>query len=182
LRLTFKSAFLGVKSIFVSATDQPGLSSGWQGAGTWTIPNAVASATITPSSGSGISQTFSVAVSDPNGATDIASIYILINAQLTGTNACQVAFDRASGLLWLVADNGTTWLTAGVTGSGATVSNSQCSLDPINSSLSTSGASLNLNLKLIFKPAFSAANKVFVLASNQAGLSSSWQQVGTWTY
>ncbi len=78
--LTVCAAFAGTKSAFALAASRAGESSGWQVSGTWTIPNAA-----TGDVPNGVSQTFSVAVSDPCGATDIAAIYLLINTQLTGT-------------------------------------------------------------------------------------------------
>ena len=136
---------------------------------------------LTPSSGSGLSQTFSFALADPDGAADIATVHVIVNSQLSGVNGCRIAFDRPSRLLWLIADNGTTWLTAGTVGSGSITSNTQCSLDPVSSSLSVAGNVLTLSLRLVFKPAFSGAKQIFLLAVDRTGLNTGWQQIGSWT-
>jgi hypothetical protein len=182
LKLAFNPAFSGANKIFLLAVDMAGLNTGWQQIGSWTVADSPPSiVSLTPSSGSGLSQTFSVAVSDPDGAADIASVFLLVNSQLSGVNACQIAFDRPSHLIWLIADNGSTWLTAGTVGAGVLTSNTQCSVDPVGSSLSLAGNVLTLNLKLVFKPAFSGAKKIFLLALDRAGLNTGWQQIGSWT-
>ena len=59
--VTFQPAFSGAKNIYLYAVDVSGSNSGWQQRGAWTVtepagtPSAVS---VTPSSGSGASQSF----------------------------------------------------------------------------------------------------------------------------
>jgi hypothetical protein len=181
VRLVFKPAFSGAKQISLLAQDQSGLNGGWQQMGTWAYASALPSViSLTPSSGSGASQTFSV-VSNTSGATDVA-IFFQVNSQLSPVAACEIVYDRSVNQLWLIADNGSTWLTAGTLGSGSLTSNTQCSVDPTGSSQSQVGNILTLNVRLVFKPAFSGAKQIFLLAQDQSGLNAGWQQMGSWTY
>ena len=57
------------------AADVSGSNSGWLQRGTWTVPGAVgtpAAVSVTPSSGSGASQSFALQYSDTAGAASLA--------------------------------------------------------------------------------------------------------------
>jgi hypothetical protein len=182
LKITFKPAFAGGKRVYALAVDRTGLSSGWNQVGAWTNPGASPpSVSVTPASGSGTSQTFSLVVTEPTGSANITSVYFLVGSSLTSANACQIAHDRRSNLIWLIGDNGTSWLGAGYVGSGWSIANSQCTLDASASSVSASGTTLTLNLKLSFKSTFSGTKNLYSQAINQSGLNSGWVQLGTWT-
>jgi hypothetical protein len=95
--------------------------------------------------------------------------------------ACQVAYDRTSNLVWLIGDNGTAWLAAGMIGSGSSVSNTQCILNATASSRFSNGTALTLNLSLTLRPPFSGLKGSYALAIDRAGMSSGWQLLGTWS-
>jgi hypothetical protein len=112
-----------------------------------TLPPAPVS--VTPSSGSGASQTFTFVFTDPNGASDIASTQIDIGAAQAAANACHLSYTPASNLISL-ASNAGTWQTGLAVGSAGTSQNSQCAINEGASSVSASGTSLTLNLALSF--------------------------------
>jgi hypothetical protein len=112
--------------------------------------------------------------------TDVG-IYLLVNNQSMSANGCQVVYNRAMNIIWLVADDGNTWLPSGAVGAGSVSSNAQCMVAPAESSVSKTGDILTLNLKLTFKPAFLGQKNIYVMAADQRGNSSGWQQLGTWT-
>ena len=65
VQMTFKPAFTGAKKTYLHAVDASGSSSGWQQLGSWTLggtTGAPAAVSVTPSSGSGASQTFALAI------------------------------------------------------------------------------------------------------------------------
>lgn len=135
---------------------------------------------LTPSSASGSNQTFSIKISYSESVTDVG-IYLLVNNQSMSANGCQVVYNRAMNIIWLVADDGNTWLPSGAVGAGSVSSNAQCMVAPAESSVSKTGDILTLNLKLTFKPAFLGQKNIYVMAADQRGNSSGWQQLGTWT-
>ena len=182
--LTFKPAFAGMKTNFMVASDNGGLSSGWQSRGTWTVPapvppTAPEAVSVTPASGTGSSQTFRYVFSDANGFGDIASTNIVIQTAVNGVNACYIY--RSGNQLWLANDAVSTFLGPVIVGAAGTQQNSQCIIDAAGSSVMGSGNNLTVNVALTFKPAFAGTKTNFMLAIDNGGLSSGWQARGTWT-
>ena len=59
--ISFRSGFAGLKNIYEFSGDTLGAGSGWQSVGTWNDtgdPNVVELISLTPNSGTGLSQTF----------------------------------------------------------------------------------------------------------------------------
>ena len=61
---------------------------------------------VTPSSGTGSSQTFDVTVSHGAGVSAIKQVYVIINDQLSGVRACYFSYIRSTGGFWLMNDAG----------------------------------------------------------------------------
>ena len=134
---------------------------------------------VTPSSGSGLTQTFSFQFSDISGATDLSTVSVLINAINSTASACAITYNRSANTLVLLTDSGATPSGTLTPGSGSQ-QNSQCTLNGAGSSVSMSGNILTLNLAVTFPSAFSGSKNVYMQATNSAG-PNSWQQMGTWT-
>ncbi len=179
--LTAKASFLGPRSVFLSVADAGGLTSGWATHGTWAPSSAAAPAvtSVSPSSGSGAQQNFTLVLSDANGHTDISSAVVIINNVLSGGNACYISFNRSTSTYYLRRDSDLTWqpLLAGSTGS---VTNDNCTLSGTGATISGSGNTLTLILPLSFKPAFSGARNFYAMVNDAGGLSSGWVTAGTW--
>ena len=139
-------------------------------------PSAVS---VTPSSGSGTTQTFAFVFSDTTAATNIQSTQIIIDATLTATAACYFFYTQGTNVIQLASDAGA-WQAGLTIGSAGTTQNSQCMLNAGTSSVTASGTTLTLNLALTFEPAFAGAKNVYMLALNAVG-NSNWDQRGTWT-
>ena len=83
LDITFKSAFTGLKNIYMYSADGDGsINTGWVQRGTYTVGTLAAPApsvdSVSPDSGSGIMQTFTFVVSDSQSATNLAAAAVLI--------------------------------------------------------------------------------------------------------
>src|SRR5207248_5692673 len=106
--LTFKSAFNGAKSVYMSVANNSGGFSGWQAKGAWTVSVSLppTNTSVTPASGSGSTQSFVFAYSDPNGVADINYINMLFQTQIVGQSACWVQYLNATNTVYLVADSG----------------------------------------------------------------------------
>jgi len=145
-----------------------------------TPPGAVPS-DVSPSSGSGSTQTFSFTFDAPNGFASLTVVDVLINNFLDGIGACYVAYVPSSGSLLLVDDAGDAggpYSAMTLPGTG-TIQNSQCSISGAGSSVTGSGDTLTLTLVVTFKPSFSG-NKVFYTAAQDTA-SSGWHALGTWS-
>ncbi|MGH9657176.1 MAG: matrixin family metalloprotease, partial [Bryobacteraceae bacterium] len=64
---------------------------------------------VTPSSGSGASQTFSFVTSDPSGYTSLQWVAMDIHSTLSNASACYLQYHRATNTLQLATDNGLAW-------------------------------------------------------------------------
>jgi hypothetical protein len=96
------------------------------------------------------------------------------------SGACTVIYISETNQLYLYNDAGTR-LSAGVTpGSAAQVSNSQCTLAGIGSSVSASDDTLTVNITLTFSEAFVGSKNAYL---NAEGItqSSGWVLEGVWT-
>jgi hypothetical protein len=183
LAVTFKAAFNGAKNIFMYGTNGI-LASGWQDRGDWTVVgagDAVTADSVTPASGTGASQTFALAYSSTLGATDLTTTWVWFNATFAGSaaNSCLAYYDRPANTVFLLDDIGTTWMSSTM-GSGSTLQNSQCAIEPSSSSAVPSSNTLTVNLAMTFKPAFAGAKNVFMYGTNGV-INSGWQDRGDWT-
>jgi hypothetical protein len=141
-------------------------------------PSAISAS---PASGSGTTQQFTWTASSPGGYSRLTEIYALFAGSLSGQNACYLRYHRPSNLLYLADNAGTTWLGGIAPQTTGTVSNSQCSIDASRSSVSGSGSQLTLNVQVTFQPSYAGTQNNYLIAFDEAGLYSGWQQVGTWT-
>lgn len=135
---------------------------------------------ISPSSGSGASQTFAVAASDPLGFSDLRFFNVLFSSGVSGSNACWLYFQPSGanqGTLYLASNDTSFWTPS--TGAG-TLSNSQCSASGF--SVSGSGSTLTLNLPLSFGAAWAGTTKnVYLRLVNNTGADTGYQLAGQWT-
>jgi hypothetical protein len=178
LAISFQAAFAGSKTIYLQAANASG-SSGWQSGGTWSVtvgpPTAVS---VTPSSGSGSSQTFNFVFSSPQGYAALSMVRVIVNNAPIGSAACYFLYYPGSNLVSLSSDAGG-WVGSAAIGQSGTLQNSQCTVNTAASSVSGNGNDLTLNVALTFKTAFSGAKNIYMDAYD--GAYSGWQQKGSWT-
>ena len=184
LPITFSAAFGGARNVYLYASDRAGLGSGWQSRGTWTVrpgtqPPVIQS--VTPSAGTGASQTFSFVVSDADGPAQLVWVHGLINTSIDPARACYFAYNPYHKLLFLQNDAGT-YSTGLRLGSSWILENSQCTVSPAASSASLTGTTLTLNVAVTFKPAFTGPKNLYVYGLDIDGSGTGWQLRGTWTW
>jgi hypothetical protein len=179
--LTFTATLPTNIYLYASEANATASTSGWIKLGTWgASAGAPTVVSLSPTSGSGATQTFTAVYSDPNGAADLATVRLLFNTAVTGAHACYVFYYPTTKLLYLENDGGT-GLSAGITpGSSGTVSNSQCTLSGAGSSYSASGNTATLNVALSFNVTLPV--NIYPLASeaNVTDSNSGWVKMGTW--
>jgi hypothetical protein len=179
--LTFAGTFVGEQNVYQYATGTTA-NSGWTKKGTW-LPASAGPPTVvslSPASGSGLTQTFSMVYSDPNGISDLKNVLVVFNTSVSVASSCSVVYTPATNKMYLY-DNAGTALDAGVTpGSSASASNSQCTLAGTGSSFSTSGDNLTLQIALTFTGTFTGRQNVYLYATGTTA-NSGWAKKGTWT-
>jgi Zn-dependent metalloprotease len=184
LAMTFKAAFGGAKNIYMYAANATGANSGWQDRGDWTVPAVIATITansVTPSSGSGATQTFALQYSDSLGATDLLTTWVWFNATFapSAANSCLLYYNRPTNTVFLLNDGATAWTSAAL-GSASTLQNNQCSISLTGSSTTTVGSTLTLSVAMTFTAAFNGAKNVYLYATNGT-FDSGWHDLGDWT-
>ena len=148
---------------------------------TWTVPAApvilpptpVDAVSVTPSTGAGATQTFTLVFSDTAGANDLTSVWFWITPSFNGSavNTCFGYYDRISGQFKLLGDAGTLWST--------TMQNGQCTFDGTIRAIAD-GNTLTLVLPVRFGPGFAGLKEIWTFASGRAA-SSDWKKLATWT-
>jgi len=144
-------------------------------------PTVVTADAVTPSVGAGPSQVFSATYSDSLGAVDLSFVYLRFSESLSGgLHSCIVRYNQSAGKLSLRDDAGA-WLPGLALAGGGTLENSQCSIELNNSSATALGQTLTLNLSMTFKIAYAGSKNIYLSAVNIDGVTTDWQQRGTWT-
>jgi hypothetical protein len=178
--LTFSSTFVGSKNVYLDAVGKTH-SSGWVKEGTW-IPSSEGPPSVvslSPTTGTGSTQTFTAIYSDPNGLADLNDVLVLFNASAQLSGSCTVIYIPETDQLFLYNDAGTR-LSAGVTpGSAAQVSNSQCTLGGMGSSVSAWDDTLTVNVTLTFSGTFTGLKNAYLNAEGRTQ-SSGWVLEGAW--
>jgi hypothetical protein len=137
---------------------------------------------LSPSSGAGQSAVLTAVLSDPNGATALSEVFLLVNKSLTGANSCEVHFLPRTNQLWLLNDAGTAWLTPVLTpGGSGSVANSQCTLYAGSSTVSTAGNDMTFKVSLTFAGTQVGSQNVYLYAADVAKMGVGWTISGTWT-
>jgi hypothetical protein len=183
--VTFQPSFDGAKNVYGHAVDISGTTSGWEQLGDWSVmapAGTPSTILVSPGSGSGSSQTFTLVYSDTAGAASLQQAWAYFDATLANpaSNACMFYYNAPTNQLILLNDNTTVWMAATL-GSGATLQNSQCSLNVATATVTPSGNTLTLQVTVTFKPAFAGAKNVYMHAVDVSGANGGWQQRGTWT-
>ena len=133
---------------------------------------------VSPSSGSGASQTFSYVFSDSNGYEDMTSIQILVNETLSASGSCYLYYVLTANELYLRNDASSDWLGPQTVGAAGMLQNTKCSVDLGTSSVLGSGTSLTLDLAMTFNT--SGDKNQWMLAIDTAGQHLGWVLNGTW--
>ncbi len=183
LAMTFTGSFAGVKNVYTFAAAGDA-TSGWHDRADWTVPAGVVPAmtadSVNPASGSGTTQTFDLQYSSSTGAGNISTAWVWFNATFAGAvNSCMVYYERATQLVRLLNDAGTTWM-AGAVGSPSTLQNGQCAIALANSAAVLSGNTLTLSLAMTFTASFAGAKNVYMFGA-AGDVASGWQDRGDWT-
>ena len=186
LPITFTSSFAGTQTIWMIAYDNAGLSSGLQNMGTWSLPlgnrQPPSAVSVTPNSGSGLGpQTFNLVYADSDGFSYLNDVQVLFSPLESLSNSCMLQYTPSTNNLYLMNDAGTTWLGPMTLGTAGTLQNSQCSVNVGSSSVSGSGNNLTLNLPITFTSSFAGTQTIWMIAYDNAGLSSGLQNMGTWS-
>jgi hypothetical protein len=182
--IQFLAGYGGKKTIFGLAQSYNGTQSGGgvpQSLGAWEPATSTpAAVSVSPNSGSGLSQVFTAAYSDTGGANDLQVVYLTFGSALNAANSCAVGYSPGNNQLFLFNDPATATATLGL-GGGGSVSNSQCTLSGGGTAASMAGTGLTVPFSITFKSGFTGAKTIFGLAQTYDGTPSAVTTLGSWT-
>lgn len=182
--ITFKQAFVGLKTAYAYADDLGGQTIGWRTVGQWIVPTDNPQPRveyISPSAGKGSSTHLSLRVSDPASNGNLRQAWLLLNSTLSGVNACWIAYDVVADRIGLVNSAGTGQAGQVVPGEISLAENDQCAITGVGASVVREGGSLTVRVPVRFKPAFDGTKGMYAYVDNRTGQSSGWQLRGTWS-
>src|SRR5262249_12880832 len=155
------SAYTGAQTIWMKAFN--GAMSSWASKGTYTVTQNPPSVTgVTPSSGSGFSQTFQFNYTYPDTATDMSNVQVQFNTGSDPYWYCFAVIDSGGGI-YLPDDNGNA-LPPVQAGQAGVVGNSRCSINGAASSLTSSATTWTLNLATNFTSLYAGTRNIYSLA------------------
>ena len=112
---------------------------------------SISAVSVSPNSGSGLTQVFTTTYSDSYGVSDISYVGMMIGSRVSIAQACYVLYVPGTNALFLLNDAGNQQLGPASLSEAATLSNSQCTLDASASTVSSSGNTLSIGFAVTFK-------------------------------
>ena len=183
--LVFKQA--GARNIYMRAMNLGQADTGWVQRGTWNhLTAAEGTMSLTPSTGSGTTQTFSLTYPDPPGFAGAAFgwVQFLVAAATDGGGQpfCFVHYDRGGNGLWMYSSDVGFFLGPVTPGTASNaLSSSACSVNTAAATVSNTGGNLVVTLPITMKAPMSGAKKTFQRTLDVLNRDTGWQQTGTWT-
>ena len=149
------------------------------------VPGPESVTSVSPASGSGLTQSFTAVYQDTRGAADFYDVGIMFSfTQYTGNETCQVVYYPSSNNLWL-QNNLTDPYGGGQSlkpGSSSSVSNGLCTLSGAGSSVTKSGDTLTVTYALTFNSwLLNQQRNIYLRSEDIDDSDSSWEPLGTWT-
>jgi hypothetical protein len=179
--ITFKVAFNGTKNIYLYAT-AGSLNTGWVLEGTFAATNGGTPTAVSsdPASGTGAGERFTFVLADPGGANHITYGAILFASTFNMLNACYLEWDGVANTVSVTFDNPAQGQTPFTPGTPGIATNSQCTLNAANSSISMSATQVFITLDLTFNSSFFGPKNIYLYGA-EGSINSGWTTVGTWT-
>jgi trimeric autotransporter adhesin len=150
-----------------------------EGASSSVAGHSAQSASVSPASGSGSTQSFTLSFSDPKGADHIKSARMLVNTFMDGRKGCYIYYDRPQNAFLLVNDNGVGSAQMTV-GAASEIGNSRCRLSGAVSTVLSAETNLTIRLNLVFDPSFAGEKQIFLSSEDADDLTKDLQPYGKW--
>jgi hypothetical protein len=139
-------------------------------------PDTPLQLSVAPANGTGTAQLFHFSAQSGSSITTVAAIF---NNSQNAAYACFVLYYPEDNTLWLADDTMSSWVTALVGGQGI-LQNSQCTIDPANSSVTQTASSVTLNLSVAFSAGWVGSKQIYMYGFDTAGDAIEGQLVGYW--
>jgi len=140
--------------------------------------SALVAASVSPSAGGGLSQTFTFVFSGSQSA-NLAGAAMLFSSAPVTENSCFIVYDRNRGTIQLESDGGTSNEIKPVD-SSSTLQNRQCAINA--TSVSVTPLSTTINVEITFTSAFAGRKNIYMFgAAGDGSVNTGWVQRGVYT-
>ncbi len=170
---------------YLYVVDTGALTDGWDELGAVTIASAgPANQSLSPGGGEfpvNDTITLTATYTHPEGASKIATAYLLLNMKLDGASAMYVYWDRVSNKLYLRNDANTAWLGGLAPGAVSVIQNSQGWVDCENTRVTSSGSTLTIQWSLLLRdilPVSGVCGWMFV--KDTSGRQDGWDEMAVY--
>ena len=188
LTVTFQPAFSAVTNFYAQANSLTGTSSGWQLLGTWGPYNPITQdVSVSPASGSGLTQTFTFTYSFVEGASYISELWIMFGNPPAGANLYSTQVPNVCFLLYnpqlnslILVDDTTLHGYSGTLGSAKYLNNSACGVNLAHASIAINGNTLVFQVPVTFSYDYAGSQGIWMTALVE-GTGGPLTQMGTWT-
>lgn len=146
--------------------------------------------TLTPSSGASLATqavNFTATYTDPDGWQDIQNAFLLVNTSTALTNCLYVYYYQNTNLLYLLADDGITWLggytpgSKNADGTDLFIGNTYAKINCTKTTVLGQGSTLTINWNVTFKTTFKGTKNTYLKVKDDVNVIVGLTQKGTWT-
>ncbi len=144
------------------------------------VPSLVS---LSPFQGSGTNATLTLVYSHPNGWAAIGSAEFILNPRWEPSargGSCYLKVSPAPGTFTLIADDGSSVAGTSAGGSLTNISNSQCTLNVAQSSVTNAGATVTVVAALTFSSTFTGQKHIWMQAVDTNNVTTNWLVYGVW--
>ncbi len=135
---------------------------------------------LSPTTGGGMTQTFTARYYYGAGGTNLRTADLLVNVTPSAANGCYVQYRRADNKLYLRNDADTAWLEGYTPGTAFVAQNSQCAVAVATSSVSFLSDQLVLTVPLTFQQPFRGSKAVHLAAVDNNDRGFGLTNAGSW--
>ena len=119
--------------------------------------------------------------SDANCWQDLEQCHFHIGATLDLPYNVRLLYNAANDKLWMLSDDGTTWLGGFAPGTVDFLENSQARVSCAQTSVHGYGDTIEVRWAIAFKSDFEGAKNTYLMCQDVHGAACEWEQKGTWT-
>jgi RHS repeat-associated protein len=182
--VTFKSAFAGMKNVYLFVRDDYNAYYGWIWKGTWLINQAPTVDTLVPDNGSsqaGEEVVFTTTFSDLDGWQNIQYVHFMVNTGISGVNGCIGYYVQNTNKLYMLNDTGSVWQGGFAPGSANVIENSYAKIDCAKTTVSGSGNTMTVKWGVTFKEPFVGVKNIYLFVRDDNNAYYGWILKGGWT-
>ncbi len=183
--MSFTAAYVGAHQVQTFIADSAGWVTGFVTEGTYNVTAPPArqglSLQLSPTSGSGNTAKLTIRANDSAGFSAIQQLNLFIGNNMGGPNQCYLDYEAPSRTLYLMSSDNSHWMS-GTIGAGGLLQNNSCTIH-LNSVMAVGGGTtLTLAIPVTFNASVFGGNQaVLVFGADKSGVSTGWQNAGTWT-